>query len=320
MDGAMKLKPDLQLSAATAQAIVDQATSKQAVAAVSRLHGGEIATVYEIAFLDPAHPSLVLKVYPDELHWKMQKEVTVIGLIQDRLSVPAPHVLLADDSKRLLDLSLTLMTKLEGSILGPLEARLASAQRLSAYKQIGQLLREFHRISMEAFGYIGPKGIRTPHSTNQAYLTHQFQRKLTEFTERGGDAGLARKVAEHFADRAELLDACTHAVLCHNDLHAGNLLATTTNGNVLLSGVLDFEGALAGDPLMDVAKALYYLDAESRRAVLQGYGVMDREHWSQTLDLYHLYFVLELWCWMAQIGNGQPLERLALDLERYSAQ
>jgi hypothetical protein len=31
----------------------------------------------------------VLKVYPDDLHWKMQKEVTVIGLIADRLGVPA---------------------------------------------------------------------------------------------------------------------------------------------------------------------------------------------------------------------------------------
>src|SRR5262245_29940147 len=30
-------------------------------------------------------------------------------------------------------------------------------------------------------------------------------------------------------------------------------------GAVRLSGVLDFEGALADDPLMDVAKALYYL-------------------------------------------------------------
>jgi hygromycin-B 7''-O-kinase len=319
MGAVMKLKPDLQLSVATAQAIVDQAIPKQVVAAVSRLHGGEIATVYEIAFVDPAHPSLALKIYPDELHWKMQKEVTVIGLIQDRLSVSAPRILLADDSKRLLDLNFTLMTKLGGSILGPLEASLAPAQRRSAYTQIGRLLREFHRISMEAFGYIGPKGIWTPHSTNQAYLTHQFQRKLTEFTERGGDAGLARQVAEHFAGRAGLLDACTHAVLCHNDLHAGNLLATAANGNLLLTGVLDFEGALAGDPLMDVAKTIYYLDAESRRATLLGYGVMDREHWSQTLDLYHLYFVLELWCWMAQIGNRQPLERLASDLGRYSA-
>ena len=315
----MKLKPDLQLSVATAQAIVDQAASEQVVATVSRLHGGEIAAVYEIAFVDPAQPPFVLKVYPDELHWKMQKEVTVIGLIQDRLSASVPRILLADDSKRLLGLNFTLMSKLDGSILGQMETNLASAQRLSAYAKIGGLLREFHRIPMEAFGYIGPKGIWTAHPTNRAYLTHQFQRKLKEFTERGGDAGLARQVAGHVADREELLDACAHAVLCHNDLHAGNLLATITDGSVMLTGVLDFEGALAGDPLMDVAKALYYLDAESRQAVLGGYGAIDREHWSQTLDLYHLYFVLELWCWMAQIGNEQPLERLALDLRRYRA-
>jgi hypothetical protein len=37
--------------------------------------------------------------------------------------------------------------------------------------QIGQVLREFHRIPMEAFGYIGSKGIWTAHSTNRAYLT-----------------------------------------------------------------------------------------------------------------------------------------------------
>jgi hygromycin-B 7''-O-kinase len=236
-----------------------------------------------------------------------------------RLSLSVPRILFADDSKRLRGLNFTLMTKLDGSILGQLETTLASAQRLSAYVQIGRLLREFHRISMEAFGYIGPKGIWTAHPTNQVYLTHQFQRKLKEFTERGGDAGLARQVAEHVADRAELLGACRHAVLCHNDLHAGNLLASITNGSLLLTGVLDFEGALAGDPLMDVAKALYYLDPQSRRALLQGYGAMEREPWSQTLDLYHLYFVLELWCWMAQIGNRQPLEQLALDLERRSA-
>jgi aminoglycoside phosphotransferase (APT) family kinase protein len=319
MNAAMSLKPDLPLSVATAQAIVDRAVSDHAAATVSRLHGGEIATVYLIAFADPAHPPLVLKLYPDELHWKMQKEVTVLGLLQDRLSVSVPRILLADDSKRLLGLNFTLMSRLDGSVLGQLEPTLAAAQRLSACTQIGRLLLEFHRIPMEAFGYIGPKGIWTAHPTNQAYLTHQFQRKLKEFTERGGDAGLAQKIAGHVAGRAELFGGCRHAVLCHNDLHAGNLLATITNGSLRLTGVLDFEGALAGDPLMDVAKALYYLDAESRQALLQGYGAMDREHWSETLDLYHLYFVLELWCWMAQIGNSQPLEALALDLARYGA-
>jgi aminoglycoside phosphotransferase (APT) family kinase protein len=315
----MKVRSDLQISVATAQSIVDQAVSGRVAATISTLHGGEIAAVYEVAFADLAHPPLVLKVYPDDLHWKMQKEVTVVGLVRDRLSVPTPRILLADDSKTLLGLNFIVMTKLDGSILGQLERTLASKQRVSAYAQIGQLLREFHRIPMEAFGYIGTKGIWTAHSSNHLYLTHQFQRKLKEFTGRGGDPGLAGRIAGHFAERAELLNACARAVLCHNDLHAGNLLATITNGSLRLTGVLDFEGALAGDPLMDVAKALYYLDEESRHALLGGYGAMNREHWSQTLNLYHLYFVLELWCWMAQIGNRQPLEKLVLELERYSA-
>ena len=99
----MELKPDLQVSIPTAQSIVDQVVSNCAVATISRLHGGEIAAVHEIVFVDPAHQPLVLKVYPDDLHWKMQKEVTVTGLIQDRLSVPAPRILFADDLKRLLE-------------------------------------------------------------------------------------------------------------------------------------------------------------------------------------------------------------------------
>jgi aminoglycoside phosphotransferase (APT) family kinase protein len=249
----------------------------------------------------------------------MQKEVTVASLIQARLSVPAPRILLADDSKRLLGLNFILMTKLAGSILGRLEPTLTQDQLVFAYRQIGLLLREFHRIPMEAFGYIGPSGIWTAYLTNHDYLSFQFDRKLKEFTDRGGAAGLAQRIAAHVSKRAHLLRECYHPVLCHNDLHAGNVLAEVTEGGVRLSGVLDFEGALAGDPLMDVAKALYYLNAEARNALLEAYGDTGRQNWSQTLDFYRLYFVLELWCWMAQIGNEQPLDKLALDLERSSA-
>ena len=80
----MKLRPDLQISVATAQSIADTAGCEGAVATISMLHGGEIAAVHEMGFADPARRALVLKVYPDDLHWKMQKEVTVIGLVQDR--------------------------------------------------------------------------------------------------------------------------------------------------------------------------------------------------------------------------------------------
>jgi aminoglycoside phosphotransferase (APT) family kinase protein len=147
----------------------------------------------------------------------------------------------------------------------------------------------------------------------------QFDRKLKEFAERGGAIDLAKRVDECFVRWAHLLQECTRPVLCHNDLHAGNLLAEFTAGSLRLTGVLDFEGALAGDPLMDVAKALYYLRDDTKAALLEGYGDMGRRHWSETLALYHLYFVLELWCWLAQIGTKEPLDKLASDLECCSA-
>jgi aminoglycoside phosphotransferase (APT) family kinase protein len=314
----MSIKPDLEVNTTIAQAIVDGSCSGRTVATVKKIHGGEIAAVYELAFA-PYDPPLVLKVYPDALHWKMRKEASVAGMLQDRLSVAVPRILASDDSKRLLDLNFNLMTRLDGALLGPLEATLTPAQRTSAYIQIGQLLREFHRIPMDAFGYIGPNGIWTAHPDNHSYLTFQFDRKLKEFADRGGSPTLARRVEDHVRGRADLFRDCTQPVLCHNDLHAGNLLISSLNQMPRLCGVLDFEGALAGDPLMDVAKAAYYLDASSRGAILDGYGDLGRPRWSETLDLYHLYFVLELWCWMAQIGNTQPLDKLASDLERSSS-
>jgi aminoglycoside phosphotransferase (APT) family kinase protein len=314
----MNVRPALEVPLAAAQSIVDRVLAGRRVTDVSNIHGGEIAAVYMITFEGP-QPPLVLKVYPDALNWKMQKEANVISLVQTRLSVPVPRILLADDSKQIIALNFILMTKLDGKILAELESTLTSDELLSSYSQIGKLLRELHRLPMNAFGYIGPNGIVTEHATNQAYLSLQCERKLQEFSERGGAVGLAKRVAQHVARWAHLLQECTRPVFCHNDLHAGNLLADFAEGTLRLTGILDFEGALAGDPLMDVAKALYYLTDDTKAALLRGYGDMGRRHWSETLDLYHLYFVLELWCWMAQIGNKEPLEKLASELEHCSS-
>ena len=314
----MSVRPALEVPLATAQSIVDRVLAGRQVTDVANIHGGEIAAVYMITFEGP-YPPVVLKVYPDALHWKMQKEANVVSLVQPQLSMPIPRILLADDSMQIVALNFILMTKLDGEILAGLEPTLTSDELLSSYSQIGKLLRELHRQPMNAFGYIGPNGIVTEHATNQAYLAVEFDRKLKEFTERGGAVGLARRVAEYVARWGHLLQECTCPVLCHNDLHAGNLLAGFTAGSLRLTGVLDFEGAVAGDPLMDVAKALYYLTDDTKTALLHGYGDMGRRHWFETLDLYHLYFVLELWCWMAQIGNKDPLDKLTSDLERCSA-
>jgi hypothetical protein len=38
-----------------------------------------------------------------------------------------------------------------------------------------------------------------------------------------------------------------------------------------------------------------------------------------TIDLYHLYYAVELWCWMAQIANNDALPGIAQTIDRYSS-
>jgi aminoglycoside phosphotransferase (APT) family kinase protein len=114
-----------------------------------------------------------------------------------------------------------------------------------------------------------------------------------------------------------LLDGAITPRLCHYDLHAGNVLVTSPN-EPLLSGIVDFESATAGDPLMDIAKALYYFrpqDATKRAGLLAGYGAIQRPDWQDTIDLYRLSSTLELWCWRAQFGARDALGELTRELE-----
>src|SRR5262249_52100465 len=97
----MSIRPALEVPLATAQSIVDRVLAGRQVTDVANIHGGEIAAVYMITFEGP-YPPVVLKVYPDALHWKMQKEANVISLVRPQLSVPIPRILLADDSKQIM--------------------------------------------------------------------------------------------------------------------------------------------------------------------------------------------------------------------------
>ncbi|WP_296385142.1 aminoglycoside phosphotransferase family protein [Reyranella sp.] len=220
---AVTLKPTVAISDAQAQAIVDRVAPGRRLRHLAALLSGEISAVFEIALTD--RPPLVLKVYPEALHWKMRKEMLVAGLLDGRTSVPVPRILQADDSKSLIALNFVVMTRLDGeSVLG-LEQRLERSQILAIYEQMGRALREIHRIAMDSFGYIGTDGIVTPSTSNRAYMLSRFERKLGGFDQFGGNPALAARLRSYVERSAVLLDGCTRPSLCHYDFHTGNVLA-----------------------------------------------------------------------------------------------
>jgi aminoglycoside phosphotransferase (APT) family kinase protein len=293
---AATLKPVLVISDMQAQAIIDRVAPGRTLARVGELLVGEISAVFEIEIeLEGGPPAFVLKVYPEALHWKMQKEVMVARLLDGKLGVRVPRILLADDSKTLIDLSFVVMERLDGKSLTPMEPTLDGPDTRAIYVQMGRALREIHAIAMDSFGYIGAKGVLTPFPTNRAYMLSQFERKLAGFAQLAGRPELARKLEAYVERSTPLLDGSIAASLCHFDFHPGNVLAARRGGSLHLTGIVDLENAIAGDPLMDLAKTIAYSvrDDETKRAgLLAGYGTIDRpdrhERWPCTSSTVRL--------------------------------
>jgi aminoglycoside phosphotransferase (APT) family kinase protein len=312
----MRVKSKIALSKAQAQAIVDRLGVRRKVARVSVLYGGGTGATYTIQLTDGA-AAFVLKIYPAALHWKMQKEVAIARLLQNRLSVAVPEILLADETSSFLPLNFVLMTKLDGKTMPEFGTTFNREETCAIFTRMGEVLREINAVAMDAFGYIGPHGIWTPFATNRTYMSAQFDEKLSAFCEHGGDGELAQHLKEFVAHRVSLFDACKEAKLCHYDFSNSNVLIERRDGSLRLTGILDFEGAIAGDPLMDLAKALYYAPGDDERAALAaGYGAVERQDRQETLTLYRVYCVLEIWVWFAQTGKKKPLAGLARELGR----
>ena len=182
-------------------------------------------------------------------------------------------------TKSVIGLNFVLMGKLDGVVLRTLEPALTDTELLSAYAQMGQVLREIHRISMQSFGYIGPNGVWTAHASNRAYMSSQFETKLSEFAERGGDSALGDRLREVVFERADLMDACATAHLCHYDFHSGNILAERKDGSLASVGNSRLRKRDCRRPADGYRKGALLLHAEDepkKAALMAGYGAIDR--------------------------------------------
>jgi hygromycin-B 7''-O-kinase len=253
--------------------------------------------------------SLVVKRYTGESRWKQAKEAHVYALLADVPGVPA-----VEDVDR--EHGVTVMTRVPGEPLASAPAE----EMWELYRQLGALQAVVHGIAQPAFGYLTTE-VLDPAPDNTAYMSRQFAVKLAEFAERGGDPAIHRLAAARVAARSDLFRSCAGPVLCHNDLHEGNVLVTRAGDGWRVTGFVDVENAVAADPLMDLAKTIQYELTRSPGKVaglLAGYGPLPADALAR-IELYRLYHALELWDWFAEIGNTEPLPRIAEDIRELAS-
>jgi hygromycin-B 7''-O-kinase len=273
------------------------------VVRIAPVQDGFHCSVYELR--TAAGEALILKHWRDEFAWKGAKEAAVYRLLEER-RLPVARLVAAGEA----DFA---VTKLDGRPLLDVLAGLTNAELAHVMKNVGALLRRLHEIELDAFGYIVADGLVYESRTNDAYMLSQFERHLPALREH--DPALADTVEAFVAERAPSLASCGAAVLCHNDCHAANLLV---DEQLAITGLVDFENAVAGDPLLDLAKAHYYSERRSPEllaALLSGYGER-RADWAAAFDVYVLYHELELWAWLAEGAITEPLPELLADMRR----
>ncbi|WP_283137196.1 non-ribosomal peptide synthetase [Rhizohabitans arisaemae] len=278
--------------------------------------GGEISAVYEVVC---ARPDLrfIVKIYPEVFAARLRKELHVYSLLENA-EVNAPAVVLWDESKTDLPHAYIVMTKVEGRPLSEVSGELPESALLPLYTEMGRALRAIHGVTLRDFGPIDGDGVDAQGS-NAAYIGGQFDAKLAQFTDLGGDPALHAALERYVADRRHLLDRAGPPVLCHHDFHERNVMVARENGVWRMTGVIDMENAVSGDPLLDIARTDYFAmrgDPDRVRAFNDGYGPLPQD-WQERADLYRMYHVLDQWHWLATLGQTDALPLVAEEFSRH---
>jgi hygromycin-B 7''-O-kinase len=290
----------LQVGIDTVKTLLHHVHPSSPVNTVIPLSSGAHAAVFRIELDNAARP-FVLKLYRKD--WQMRQEVYVYDIIRHRTDLPCPEIIQCDDSKAVVAHSYILMTMVRGHTVRGLHLR--SDDYGTIYRRMGEALRALHEITFRHYGYASSVDIINPVTTNAEYMSCKFMDHLRDFQRLGGDSTLHAQVQEYVAARRHLFDSCTTAVLCHNDLHEGNVLVAQAAGRWEISGIIDVCTAILADPLLDVARTDYASavgDVTKRAGLLDGYGPM-RDDWERAMKIYTLHHALEAWNWFAKHGH-----------------
>ena len=280
---------------------------------VERLSGGMGSAVFAVRV---GLQDVVVKIYPDVARAGMRKELWVCEYLQRHApSIPVPKVLGVDESGRLIPQAFSVLTRVPGVYLRSQLSVLSEADVLAVYQQVGQTLRALHDVHLAEYGEVmAGRGRRF--ATNSEFMRHGFEDGFTVFAQLGGDSSLLARLTTYVAERSVLMDGKSCSSFCHNDGHDANLLVAPSPQGWLLTGVLDFEHAVAAEPLFDLAKTFYFAPqrTDALLAALTEPYEFSANTWRETFDVYLTYHQLQLWTLLARLNVTDRLPTVAAEI------
>ncbi len=221
----------------------------------------------------------------------MAAEVAAMELVATHApEVPAPRVLRFDDTGAVCDAPYVVMTVLPGASLSSLGDGLDPASRDRVWHEVGRLTRLVNQVQGPAFGYLAQPGMHG-HDWAEVFTT-MLGWTLDDAARMQVELPVPPERVRTLLSRdRRVFEEVRTPQLVHWDLWAGNVFVA--DGQV--TGLIDWERSLWGDPLLEVGFRTY---AESE-VFLAGYG---RAGLSPTERLRALWYDVYLLLIAAQEG------------------
>jgi aminoglycoside phosphotransferase (APT) family kinase protein len=274
-----------------------------AVAAVERLTGGLFATTYRVTLVGGRR--LVVKTAPtatDRLltyeHDLLRTEAEVYRIASGRSGLLMPAVVKTDFSRQVLPGDVLVVEHLGGVPLTDLRAEgdLSSLDEQRIQYDLGAFMARLHTVHGTRFGYPNAEAGLVGGTWPDAF--GRMVEALLADAHRWGTLlphdRIRTAVARHRAALAEV----TVPSLVHTDLWSGNLFVDPST--VRLTGVIDTERSVWGDPLLELAGADQTGRGPVPEALVAGYAAeagdlpLGTPSGEVRLLLYRLYMALVL--------------------------
>ena len=216
--------------------------------------------------------------------WLIESETASMRLIAEYVpEIPAPKVLFYDDSMTRCSGKYFFMEFLEGDLMMPLRRTFTPEQAKALYGAMGRMVRDIGTVKNDSFGIVN-SGI----AFDSLYgVVNQLIGNITGDMEAcGADMGVTRAeiLAQLLADKP-YFDEVTEASLVHFDIWENNILI---RGNEI-TGIVDWERALWGEPLMEDRFRWYGMHPD----FLEGFGQTEfSESEQRRLTWYNLWISL----------------------------
>jgi aminoglycoside phosphotransferase (APT) family kinase protein len=276
---------DAELAAMVRRAFGDDAVVRERV----ELTDGYYNMTYRIHLADGRVS--VLKVAPPPGMKLLTHEVDLMRTEVDfylraaAVGAPVPAVLYAGLERDLIGRDYLFLELLDGESLERAAPQLSTVDKDALHRQLGTAIGRLHTATGDAFGY-PLRDSRTWRPTWREAFLAMVDDILDDAVRLGTELpGPPDVIRARMARHAPLLDAVRRPALVHFDLWDGNVFVAPGPNGWRLTGMIDGERALFGDPYAEFISIAIFRDIRELPSVLDGYAEITGERVEFTEDV-----------------------------------